>query len=600
MGFLKTYARALGILWKYEKKMTLALVISSVFVGLIQAFEPVLFGRTIDSLSTQRNTFRVLLLWGGLGIINIFTSVFLAVMSDRMAHRQRLGMLDRIFERVIALPMSYHTSQGSGRVVHAILSGTDQLFHVWLSFVRDHLASVIGVIFLIPIAISMDWRMSCVLFLLALVYGIANYKIVKKTHSRQEQISSYHQNLFARVGDVIGNVSVVQSYARLMDEIHDLQRMTAQVLSVQYPVLTWWGILSIITRISSTLTMVTILILGSWLVKRGELTVGQVVAFVSFSILLIGKLEQISGFISRTIAETPALQNFFRLMDYDDGALETPNAKPATHVKGEITFFNVGYQYKNKDQDQKSGLGVYDLNFHVKAGQTVALVGPSGSGKTTSLALLQRLFDPQEGVILLDGEDIRGFTLKSLRDNIATVFQESGLFNRSISENIRIGRPGATEAEVHEAARQADAHEFILKKEGGYDFVIGERGSALSGGERQRIAIARAILKDAPILIFDEATSALDNQTERRIQTAISNLRVQEKTTFIIAHRLSTVISADLILVFDQGRIVESGTFESLKNQNGLFANLVKLGELSPEKPTEKQTDQQLGGIRGS
>jgi len=409
---------------------------------------------------------------------------------------------------------------------------------------------------------------------------IANFLIVKKTHSRQEQVETYHQDLFARVGDVIGNVTVVQSYTRFLDEIQALQTMMAQLLSAQYPILTWWGILTVITRISATLTMVTILALGSWLVGRNELSVGEVVSFAAFSGLLITKLEQISTFLSRTISQAPALLKFFSLLDQDGGALETPNAKSITQVRGEVAFDHVTYRHKN------SQVGVFDLNFVALPGQTIALVGPSGSGKTTTLALLQRLFDPQHGQIRIDGEDIRGFRLASLRNSIATVFQEAGLFNRSISENIRVGRSSATDAEVQEAARRADAHEFIVHKPGAYDFVIGERGAALSGGERQRVAIARAILKNAPILIFDEATSALDNQTEKKIQQALSHLRSQQKTTFIIAHRLSTVISADQILVFEKGRIVESGTFEDLKKKNGLFASLVKAGELKPEEVT--------------
>ncbi len=587
MKLVRLYLRTLNILWSEEKMLTLALVLTSVCVGFIQVAEPVLFGRAIDSLSNAGNVMKVLVFWGGLSVVNIISSVFLAVMSDRLAHRQRLNTLDQVFERVIALPVSYHSEQGSGRVVHAILSGTDQLFQLWLSFMREHLASLVGIAFLVPMAISMDWRMAILLFALSFIYLVANFAIVKKTHFLQEQVETYHQNLFARIGDVIGNVTVVQSYTRLMDEIKALQGITSQLLSAQYPILTWWGILSIITRISSALTMVIILGMGSWLVTRGELTVGEVVSFVGFSGLLIAKLEQISGFVSRIISRAPALQNFFHLLDQNGAAVEMPYARPLHHARGEVAFNHVTYRYKG------SQVGVFDLDFKVEPGQTVALVGPSGSGKTTTLALLQRLFDPQEGSITIDGEDIRTFTLASLRHSIATVFQDSGLFNRSISENIRVGRPDATDAEVQRAAEQADAHDFIMKKTGGYDFIIGERGGALSGGERQRIAIARAILKNAPILIFDEATSALDNQTEKKIQHAISNLRAQQKTTFIIAHRLSTVISADHILVFDRGRVVEAGNFHSLLSKKGLFADLVKLGEIMPEKHAEKH----VGGL---
>jgi len=222
----------------------------------------------------------------------------------------------------------------------------------------------------------------------------------------------------------------------------------------------------------------------------------------------------------------------------------------------------------------------------VPPGATIALVGATGSGKTTTLTFLQRLRDPDQGRITIDGQDIREVTLKSLRDSIGIVFQEAGLFNRSIAENILIGRPGATQDEVIAAARLAEAEEFIEKKPGGFGFVIGERGGALSGGERQRLAIARALLKNAPILILDEATSALDTGTEAKIKRALDALR-RGRTTFIIAHRLSTVAHADQILVLEQGRILERGTFRELVALNGLFAQMVRDGGFQePEPPT--------------
>jgi ATP-binding cassette subfamily B protein len=213
-------------------------------------------------------------------------------------------------------------------------------------------------------------------------------------------------------------------------------------------------------------------------------------------------------------------------------------------------------------------------------GQTIALVGPTGSGKTTTLLLLKRFRAPEHGRISVDGHDIADVTLDSLRQAIAVVFQDAGLFNRSIAENVAIGRPGATQAEIEQACRLAEAHDFIVAKPGGYAHVIGERGASLSGGERQRLSIARAILKDAPILILDEATSALDAQTEARIQRAFDRLR-DRRTTFIIAHRLSTVAHADTIYVLDHGRIVEHGRFAELNAAGGLFARMVADGDFT-------------------
>jgi ATP-binding cassette subfamily B protein len=258
---------------------------------------------------------------------------------------------------------------------------------------------------------------------------------------------------------------------------------------------------------------------------------------------------------------------------------------PLTIVKDDIHYENVSFQYGPSEQ------GVFDIDFRVPAGKTVALVGPTGAGKTTTLALLQRLRDPDAGRILIDGCDIRDMTLGSLRGVIAVVFQDAGLFNRSVAENILVGRSAAKESEVEDAARRAEAHDFIMQKPGGYEFVVGERGLSLSGGERQRVAIARAILKNAQILILDEATSALDTETEGKIKRALDAVR-KDRTTLIIAHRLSTVADADQILVFDQGRIVERGTFHELTALNGLFARLVAEGGfLKPKEEVEEGAD---------
>jgi len=231
---------------------------------------------------------------------------------------------------------------------------------------------------------------------------------------------------------------------------------------------------------------------------------------------------------------------------------------------------------------------VADLNFTALPGEIVALVGPTGAGKTTALSLLHRVFDPQSGSVKIDGMDIRGLKLAALRRNIGVVFQEVLLFNRSIAENLRVGQPDATDEEVRAAAERAQALEFIERHPDGFEASVGERGRMLSGGERQRVSIARAILKNPPILILDEATSALDAATELRVQAALDEV-MRDRTTFVIAHRLSTVRNATRILVFDEGRIVETGTFDELVARNGRFAELARAQFLLPEEPAQAE-----------
>jgi ABC-type multidrug transport system fused ATPase/permease subunit len=238
-------------------------------------------------------------------------------------------------------------------------------------------------------------------------------------------------------------------------------------------------------------------------------------------------------------------------------------------VQGEVRFEQVGFAYPG-------GPPILDgIDFVAEPGRTIALVGQTGAGKSTAMALLQRLWDPTGGRITLDGHDLRDVTLESLRRNIGVVFQEALLFNRSIRDNLVVGRPEATQEEIENACRMAEAHDFIIRKPQGYDTPVGERGGALSGGQRQRLAIARALQKDPPVLILDEATSALDAATEARVQKALKAL-MDGRTTFIIAHRLSTVRDADEILVFENGKVVERGRFEALVRQDGRFAELVR------------------------
>jgi ATP-binding cassette subfamily B protein len=577
MKMARIYIRALGMLTS-ERWLAMALVAAGAAIAIVQLAEPILFGRVVDALSKGDQAFPIIAIWAALGLFNIIASVALSIMADRLAHRQRLAAMGAAFERAINLPVSYHAQHGTGRLVRIILAGTDQLFALWLSFLREHLTAIISIILLIPVAISIDTRLAALLAALAVLYFLANTVIIKRTQGGQENVEAYHQDVFGRVGDVIGNVTVVQSYTRLVDETSALRNLMADLLRAQYPVLTWWAMLTVLTRGAATITMVAVFAIGSILAQRGEVTVGEIVAFVGFAGLLISKLDQLSSFVARIFMQAPTLQNFFDLLDTSGMTIEKTGAVPLENVKGRVSFDHVTYRFPASDQ------GVFALDFDAAPGQTFALVGPTGSGKTTTLALLQRLRDPQEGRILIDGVDIRDVTLNSLRQSIAVVFQDAGLFNRSIAENIRVGRPGATDEEVEEAARLAEAHDFILAKPGGYGFVIGERGSALSGGERQRIAIARAILKNAPILILDEATSALDNETELKIKRALDRVR-RGRTTFLIAHRLSTVASADKILVLEKGRIVEMGTFAALAEAGGIFERLVKAGDFKEDEP---------------
>jgi ATP-binding cassette, subfamily B, beta-glucan exporter len=580
LGLIAIYTRSLALLAS-EKYLAIALAAAGIIIAMTQLAEPILFGRVVDALSRGQSPFFYIVVWAFLGLFGIAAGVIVGINADRLAHRQKMAHLAAIFEKTIAMPQSAHAARGSGATIRTILSGMSALFWLWLGVMREQLAVVFGIVLLVPTAFAMDVRMATILVGLAIAYTLMHVFVVKKTAVGQMQVEAHESALSGRVVDVIGNVTVVQSYARLKAEGDALRALAKDLLTAQYPVLTWWGVLTVMQRSAATLTMVIIFTAGSVLVAQGELTVGEIVSFVAFATLLIAKLDQLSGFAVRIDQQAPTITALFELMDEADTRGDAPGAKALVDVQGAVTYEHVNFRYGGSPQ------GVSDLTFEIKAGETVAFVGPTGSGKSTVIGLLQRFFRPMSGRILIDGQDIAGATLQSLKDAIAVVFQDAGLFNRSIGENIRIGKPGASDAEVEAASRLAEAHDFIMRKPEGYDYVIGERGASLSGGERQRIAIARAILKDAPILILDEATSALDSETEAKIKRALDTLRAG-RTTFVIAHRLSTVADADQIFVLEQGRIVEHGLFDQLTEQGGLFSRLVAEGGFTVPKTTEK------------
>jgi ATP-binding cassette, subfamily B, beta-glucan exporter len=392
--------------------------------------------------------------------------------------------------------------------------------------------------------------------------------VVGRTDRLQQEVENRHSELASRAGDALGNIHLIQSFVRLAAETSEMHRIIGETLAAQYPVLNWWALLSVLTRAASTVTVILIFVLGTWLYVQDQASVGEIVSFMGFATLLISRMDQASGFVSRVFFQMPALADFFRVLDSQSTVPDNPLGIDISRPKGDVEFDDVTFSYDGK----RPALTHFSLK--VPAGTTAALVGPTGAGKSTALSLLHRMWDPQSGVIRIDGIDHREIKLEALRRNIGVVFQDSTMFYRTIADNLRIGKPDATQAELEEAARLAEAHDFIMRQPHGYDTMVGERGMTLSGGERQRLAIARALLKNPPILIFDEATSALDSVTEARIQKALKTL-MAGRTTFVIAHRLSTIRDADCVVVFEHGRVVEQGGYQALMAKGATFARLV-------------------------
>ncbi|MBT9370574.1 glucan ABC transporter ATP-binding protein/ permease [Rhizobium sp. CSW-27] len=568
MSLFQVYARALKYLGSSRIRVTLV-VIANIVLAVITIAEPILFGRIIDAISGGGDVTPILLLWGGFGVFNTLAYVLVAREADRLAHGRRATLLTEAFGRIISMPLAWHHQRGTSNALHTLLRASETLFGLWLEFMRTHLSTIVALGLMLPTALAMDWRLSSVLIVLGILYWIIGRTVMNRTKEGQASVEGHYHTVFSHVSDSISNVTVLHSYNRIEAETRALKGFTEKLLTAQYPVLDWWALASALNRIASTVSMLIILVIGVVLVRNGEIKVGDVIAFIGFANLLIGRLDLLRQFATQIFEARSKLEDFFRLEDSVKEREEPAGAAELAHVRGEVEFRNVSFDFANTTQ------GVREVSFTARAGQTVAIVGPTGAGKTTLVNLLQRVYDPQQGQILIDGTDIATVTRKSLRHSIATVFQDAGLLNRSITENIRLGREDASESEVVAAAEAAAATEFIESRLAGFDTHVGERGNRLSGGERQRIAIARAILKNAPILVLDEATSALDVETEARVKEAIDRLR-RDRTTFIIAHRLSTVRDADVVLFLDHGRVIEKGTYDELSALGGRFASLLK------------------------
>jgi ATP-binding cassette, subfamily B, beta-glucan exporter len=588
VSLLEVYWRALRYL-AADRQRVIFICAANIVLAIVTIAEPIMFGRIIDAISEKREVVSTLAIWASLGAFNIVAYVLVARGADRLAHARRAGVLCESFERVIAMPLSWHHQRGTSNALHTLLRAVETLFSLWLEFMRQHLTTAVALVLLVPTAISLDIRMSAVLLMLGVLYVAIGRLVMHKTKEGQARVEKHYHDVFSHVTDSVSNVAVLQSYNRVAQETEALQNYVRELIQVQYPVLDWWALAAALHRLASTISMMVVLLIGAWLVSRGELRIGDIVAFTGFASLLISRLDLVSAFANQIFDARAKLEDFYRLEDAAADRMEPAGLRELTNVTGHVRFENVSFEFPN------SGQGVNDVSFEVHAGQTVAIVGPTGAGKTTLINLLQRVHSPASGRILVDGIDTRTVTKKSLRQSIATVFQDAGLFNRSIEENIRIGRESAHNAEVHAAAQAAAAQEFILAKSEGYDTKVGERGGQLSGGERQRIAIARAILKDAPILVLDEATSALDVETESRVKEAIDTLR-QGRTTFIIAHRLTTVRDADLVVFMDQGRVVEMGGFAELSATNGRFAGLLRAGGLLTDEDVRRLSRVSLQG----
>lgn len=572
---LKIYLRTLATV--HSKAYAAWLIAGNiVFVGL-SLLEPVFFREIIDSLvafgdSAEKSLApltRVLVWWTVVGIILLTVRGIVSLGADRLSHQTALRLKSLYFTHLLDLSMRFHLNTHSGKSLKILHRGSDGIFWLLLSFLRNVFSNILTILLLFPFAIYLNWRLGSLLIVFVLVFVAIAIPMLTYTHKRQSQVEDLRSEESARIGDAITNIASVKSFARGQHERAAVNALQQKVLGVQYPILNWWATLVTLSRIGSTVILICIFFYGSALHLRGLASIGDIVMFVGFAAMLLNALETLLWQVFEIFWHSHSIREFFEVLDKKLDIIDRTEAKTMPRAMGRVEFKDITFCHV---PDRPA---LQNISFVANPGEIIALVGHTGAGKSTVANLLSRFYDVQKGEILIDDFEIRAVTQDSLRQNIGIVFQESLLFHDTLLENIRVGNPDATEAEVIDAAQKAEAWDFIQKLPEGLHTLVGERGVKLSGGERQRVAIARVILKDPPILVLDEATSALDAVTEKKLQEALARL-MENRTTFIIAHRLSTIRKADHILVFAHGQIVERGNYTDLLRQKGVFAEMVE------------------------
>jgi ATP-binding cassette, subfamily B, bacterial MsbA len=478
----------------------------------------------------------------------------------------------RVFDRVLRQDAQFFETNSTGRLMSSIMNDIDKIQVATSHMLADWLRQSFSVLFLLWVVIQKDWRLALVSltvlpFVLVPTMRIGR-RIRRTTRSTQDHAAELNQIL----QETISGHQVVKSFGAEDIESNRFRLSAWRLKSSNLRYVAQQAMSSPLIEFFAALTIVGLLTYARTQIKSGAMTAGEFTSFVFALLMLYEPVKRLTGIHNIFQQALGASQKVFEYLNGERHVREKAGAQKLARFHRGIRLENVGFRYPNAP----NGFALDNIDMEVKAGEVVALVGPSGAGKTTLANLIPRFYDAASGAVKLDGKDVRDLQIGSLREKIGIVAQDTFLFNDTVANNIRYGRPKARDEEVREAARNALAHEFIERLPQGYETIIGERGAKLSGGQRQRLAIARALLKNAPILILDEATSHLDSESEALVQRALQNL-MSHRTVVVIAHRLSTIRRADKIVVLDRGRVVETGSHEQLVSRGGIYQRLHEL-----------------------
>jgi ATP-binding cassette subfamily B protein len=485
-----------------------------------------------------------------------------------------------LYSHIQRLSLAYHDQKRTGDLISRVTSDIDAIQNFVVSGLLGALINTLTLVGMVGVMFYLNWRFTLIALSVAPVLFAVVYTYTRRIKKASREVRKKEGEIVSVIQEVLSSIRVVKAFAREDYEQHRLEEESLEGVEIALRARSLKAKLSPLVEIIVAVGTCLVLWFGGRMVLNGSLSPGSLVVFILYLGKMYKPMQELSKMTDAYSKAAVGYERIREVLETEGEVRDLPNARVAPNLKGQIEFEKVSFNY------QENCAVLRNVSFKIEKGQVAAFVGPTGAGKTTIISLIPRFYDPISGVVKIDGYDVRRFTQKSFRQQISFVLQETLLFHGPIWNNIAYGKPEASRSEILHAAELANAHEFIEKMPQGYSTIIGERGVTLSGGQRQRIAIARAIIRDTPILILDEPTSGLDAGSEKLVFEALDRL-LEGKTSIVIAHRLSTIRRADIIFVVKDGTITESGKHEELLKSGGLYSELYEL-QFRPEEDSEK------------